>query len=100
METCNQQLYAKYHPMLYFELCILKKKVRHSYDIFLITVRVFDRWTCNQTCFNAARALKPLNNGEAKPINCVEVPVGSKVPDCDFCTPLDFTAAGKTGHGT
>jgi len=63
-------------------------------------VRVFDRWTCNQTCFNAARALKPLNNGEAKPVSCVEVPVGSKVPDCDFCTPLDFTAAGKTVHGT
>ena len=59
-------------------------------------VRVFDRWTCNQTCFNAARALKPLNNGEAKPVGCVEVPIGSKVPDCDFCTPLDLTAAGKT----
>ena len=88
--------------MQYFELCILKKKVRHNYDNinFWITVRVFDRWTCNQTCFNAARALRPLNNGEAKPISCVEVPVGSKVPDCDFCTPLDFTAAGKTVHGT
>ena len=63
-------------------------------------MRVFDRWTCNQTCFNAARALKPLNNGEAKPVSCVEVPVGSKVPDCDFCTPLDFTAAGNTVHDT
>ena len=61
---------------------------------FAISVRVFDRWTCNQTCFNAARALKPLNNGEAKPINGVDLPLGSKVPGCDFCSPLDHTAAG------
>ncbi|KAL9980509.1 hypothetical protein ACROYT_G009109 [Oculina patagonica] len=65
---------------------------------FQTVVRVFDRWTCNQTCFNAARALKPLNNGEAKPITCIEVPVGSKVPDCDFCTPLEFTAADLWGR--
>lgn len=61
-------------------------------------VRVFDRWTCNQTCFNAARALKPLNNGEAKPINGVDLPLGSKVPGCDFCSPLDHTAADLWGR--
>lgn len=62
--------------------------------MFYITVRVFDRWTCNQTCFNAARALKPLNNGEEKPAYSVEFPLGAKVPGCDFCNPLDYTAAG------
>ena len=24
------------------------------------------------------------------------MPFGSKVPECDFCTPLDYTAAGNT----
>ena len=61
-------------------------------------MRVFDRWTCNQTCFNAARALRPLNNGEVNPVTSVEMPVGSKVPECDFCTPLDYTAAGNIIH--
>jgi len=60
-----------------------------------IVVRVFDRWTCNQTCFNAARALKPLNNGEAKTPHSVEFPPGTTVPGCDFCSPLDYTAAGE-----
>lgn len=63
--------------------------------IFCIIVRVFDQWTCNQTCFNAARALKPLNNGEEKPPQCVEFPPGAKVPGCDFCSPLDYTASGE-----
>ena len=61
----------------------------------LFVVRVFDRWTCNQTCFNAARALKPLNNGEAKTPHSVEFPPGTTVPGCDFCSPLDYTAAGE-----
>ena len=64
--------------------------------MFCITVRVFDPWTCNQTCFNAARALKPLNNGEEKPAYTVEFPLGAKVPGCDFCSPFDYTAAGIT----
>lgn len=74
----------------------IDKQIRNYWVIifFGISVRVFDRWTCNQTCFNAARALKPLNNGEAKLVCGVDLPLGSKVPGCDFCSPLDHTAAG------
>ncbi|XP_058952739.2 uncharacterized protein [Pocillopora verrucosa] len=63
-------------------------------------VRVFDCWTCNQTCFNGARALRPLNNGETNPVTSesAEMPFGSKVPECDFCTPLDYTAADQWGR--
>ncbi|XP_068678167.1 uncharacterized protein [Montipora foliosa] len=61
-------------------------------------VRVFDRWTCNQTCFNAARALKPLNNGEENPVSSMDVSDGSKVPGCDFCSPFDYTAADLWGR--
>ena len=63
------------------------------YGIFVVShglVRVFDLWTCNQTCFNAARALKPLNNG----LKNVEAHKDA-VQECDFCEARDFTAAGR-----
>ena len=61
--------------------------------MFDLAVRVFDRWTCNQTCFNAARSRKPLNNGitalnghQSEDLN---------MADCDFCAVEIYTGEGE-----
>ena len=86
--SCKDKSFCMSHRFL---IEFLSLNILH----ILFVVRVFDRWTCNQTCFNAARALKPLNNGEAKTPHSVEFPPGTTVPGCDFCSPLDYTAAGE-----
>ena len=86
--SCKDKFFCLSHRFL---IEFLSLNILH----ILFVVRVFDRWTCNQTCFNAARALKPLNNGEAKTPHSVEFPPGTTVPGCDFCSPLDYTAAGE-----
>lgn len=60
----------------------------------LFAVRIFDRWACNQTCFNAARSCKPFCTRYKEDLKRTTSVCDMPVADCDFCQPYKFTAIG------
>jgi len=62
-------------------------------------VRVANKWTYEQTCYNPLRAYRPMNNNMiAKSTSQISDEL-EEIPDkCDFCSPLNYTGVDLWGR--
>ena len=84
-------LFSNFIPIIY---CFLFSNILH---ILCIIVRIWNKWTCEQTLFNSARAKRPVNvmvdgNTQSKETG---TDGDITVENCDFCEPYKLTAEGN-----